>query len=144
MAPVIFAILAAVSMGLWVVFNKIAASYVNQLFGAILLSVTAVAIGSTIFLLRGPQVARLLTSPKGIVFIALAGAAAFSMDFLGLTAYSRGLSITVGGPIIIGGSIAVATLMGSLLGETLSITKVIAIVLIVVGVTLLTWVSPAA
>jgi len=69
--------------------------------------------------------------------VALAGAAAFSMDFLGLTAYSRGLQITVGGPIIIGGSIAVATLLGFSLGEPATITKVIAIVLIVVGAALL-------
>ncbi len=137
MAPVVFATLASVSMGLWVVFNKVAAGYVNQLLGAILLSVTAVAIGGTVFLLRGPQAARLVTNPKGIIFVALAGAAAFSMDFLGLTAYSRGLPITVGGPIIIGGSIAVATLLGFSLGEPVSLTKVIAIVLIVGGAALL-------
>lgn len=137
MAPVVFAALASVSMGLWVVFNKVAAGYVNQLLGAILLSVTAVAIGGTVFLLRGPPAAQLVTSPKGIIFVALAGAAAFSMDFLSLTAYSRGLPITVGGPIIIGGSIAVATLLGFSLGEPATITKVIAIVLIVVGAALL-------
>lgn len=131
------AMLAAVSMGLWVVFNKIAAGYVNQLLGAILLSVTAVTIGGTVFLLRGPQAVRLVTSPRGIVFIALAGAAAFSMDFLGLTAYSRGLPITVGGPIIIGGSIAVATLVGFSLGEAASLAKVIPIALIVVGAAML-------
>jgi len=137
MTPVVFAALASISMGLWVVFNKVASGYVNQLLGAILLSVTAVAIGGTVFLLRGPPAARLVTSPKGIIFVALAGAAAFSMDFLGLTAYSRGLQITVGGPIIIGGSIAVATLLGFSLGEPATITKVIAIVLIVVGAALL-------
>ena len=137
MAPVVFATLASLSMGLWVVFNKLAAGHVNQLLGAILLSVTAVAIGGTVFLLQGPPAARLVTSPKGIIFIALAGAAAFSMDFLGLTAYSRGLPITVGGPIIIGGSIAVATLLGFSLGEPATTIKVIAIVLIVVGAALL-------
>lgn len=137
MAPVVFATLASVSMGLWVVFNKLAAGHVNQLLGAILLSVTAVAIGGTVFLLQGPPAARLVTSPKGIIFIALAGAAAFSMDFMGLTAYSRGLPITVGGPIIIGGSIAVATLLGFSLGEPVSVSKVTAIVLIIGGAALL-------
>ncbi len=137
MAPVVFATLASVSMGLWVVFNKVAAGYVNQLLGAILLSVTAVAIGGTVFLLRGPQAARLVTNPKGIIFVALAGAAAFSMDFLGLTAYSRGLPITVGGPVIIGGGIAVATLLGFSLGEPVSVAKVTAVVLIVIGAALL-------
>ncbi len=137
MASFIFAVFAAMSMGLWVVFNKVAAAHINQLLGAILLSITAVAVGGTVFLVRGPQAARLITSPKGVVFIALAGAAAFSMDFLGLTAYSRGLPITVGGPIIIGGGIAVATLAGFSLGETVSVSKVLAIVLIGVGSALL-------
>ncbi len=133
MAPVFFAALASLSMGLWVVFNKIAAGYVNQLLGAILLSITAVVVGGTVFLLRGPPAGRLITSPKGILFVALAGVAAFSMDFMGLTAYARGLPITVGGPIIIGGSIAVATLMGFLLGEPMPVSKVVAIAFVVIG-----------
>lgn len=132
MNPVIFAILAAASFGLWTVFHKLASPYINQIFGAILVSLTAVIFGGIIFLfnMKGIQ---LFSDIRGIIFVVLAGIAAFFIDFLALQAYSKGLSLTVGGPIIIGGSVAVAVLIGLLLGEPLTAIKVLGIILIVVG-----------
>jgi len=132
MNPIIFAILAAASFGLWTVFHKLASPYINQIFGAILVSFTAVIFGGIIFLLnmKGTQ---LYSDPKGIFFIILAGIAAFFIDFLALQAYSKGLSLTIGGPIIIGGSMAVAVIIGFLLGEPITAFKILGIALIVVG-----------
>ena len=132
MNPIIFAIFAAASFGLWTVFHKLASPYINQIFGAILVSFTAVIFGGIIFLLnmKGTQ---LYSDPKGIFFIILAGIAAFFIDFLALQAYSKGLSLTIGGPIIIGGSMAVAVIIGFLLGEPITALKILGIALIVAG-----------
>ena len=132
MHPIIFAILTAISFGMWTVFHKLASPYINQLFGAILVSFTAVIFGGILFLfnMKGIQ---LFSNPKGILFIILAGIAAFLIDFLALQAYSRGLSLTIGGPIIIGGSMAVAVAAGFLLGEPVTALKIFGIALIVAG-----------
>ncbi|OGH17092.1 MAG: hypothetical protein A3C30_01800 [Candidatus Levybacteria bacterium RIFCSPHIGHO2_02_FULL_40_18] len=132
MNPVIFAILAAASFGLWTVFHKLASPYINQIFGAILVSLTAVIFGGIIFLfnMKGVQ---LFSDIRGIIFVVLAGIAAFFIDYLALQAYSKGLSLTIGGPIIIGGSMAVAVLIGLLLGEPLTAIKILGIILIVIG-----------
>ena len=132
MNPLFFAILAATSFGLWTVFHKLASPYINQVFGAILVSLTAVIFGGVVFFfnMKGAQ---LFSNPKGIFFIILAGIAAFFIDFLALQAYSKGLSLTIGGPIIIGGSMAVAIAIGFLLGEPITALKVLGIALIVIG-----------
>ena len=132
MNPLIFAILAATSFGLWTVFHKLASPHINQIFGAILVSLTAVIFGGIVFLfnMKGIQ---LFSDSKGIIYIILAGIAAFFIDFLALQAYSKGLSLTIGGPIIIGGSMAVAVAIGFLLGEPITALKILGIALIVIG-----------
>lgn len=132
MNPVIFAILTATSFGLLTVFHKLASPYINQIFGAILVSFTALIFGGIVFLfnMKGVQ---LFSNPKGIFFIILAGVAAFFLDFLALQTYSRGLSVTIGGPIIIGGSMVVAVVVGFLLGEPITVLKILGIAFIVVG-----------
>lgn len=132
MNPVIFAILAAASFGLWTVFHKLASPYINQVFGAILVSLTAVIFGGLVFLFNARGV-QLFSDPKGIFFIVLAGVAAFFIDFLALQAYSKGLSLTIGGPIIIGGSMAIAVAIGFFLGEPITAMKILGITLIVLG-----------
>ena|SRR3989344_7691455 len=132
MNPIIFAILAAGSFGLWTVFHKLASPYINQIFGAIVVSFTAVIFGAVVFIFKSKSV-QLFSDPKGIWFLVLAGIAAFFIDFLALQAYSRGLSLTIGGPIIIGGSMAIAVLIGFLLGESVTLMKILGIVLIVAG-----------
>jgi drug/metabolite transporter (DMT)-like permease len=62
-----------------------------------------------------------------------AGAAAFSIDYFALQAYSRGLPISVGAPIGIAGGVATAAVIGLLLGEHLSFAKLAGIILAVIG-----------
>ena len=130
--PVTLAILAAFSFGLWTVFHKLASSYVNQIFGAILVSFTAVIFGALVFLTQTKGV-KLFTDPRGIIFIILAGICAFFIDFLALQAYSKGLPLTIGGPIIIGGSMAIAVAIGFIMGEPLNFAKIAGIMFIIVG-----------
>jgi drug/metabolite transporter (DMT)-like permease len=66
-------------------------------------------------------------------FLLGAGAAAFSIDYFTLQAYSRGLPISVGAPIGIAGGVATAVVIGLLLGEHLSFGKLAGIILVVIG-----------
>lgn len=136
MAPVIYAILAAFAFGLWTVFHQAASAHVNQLFGAIIVSFTAVIAGALILLPQLKNV-QLISDQKGVIFLVLAGLAALALDVLVLQAYSKGLPINVGGPIVIGGSIAVAAVIGFSLGEPITLTKIIALGLVIGGATML-------
>jgi len=136
LSSITFAVLAAFSFGIWTVFHKLASPYINQAFGAILVSLTAVIFGSLVFLVKFRSV-QLFTDVKGLIFIVITGIFAFLIDFLALQAYSKGLPINIGGPIIIGGSIAVAVAIGLFLGETMSVLKFAGLALLIAGAALL-------
>ena len=132
MPPLIFAILGAITFGVWTIFHKLAAPHINQIFGAIIVSFTAVLVCLAVLLPRLRAV-ELVTNRRGIIFTCLAGGAAFLIDFFALKAYAGGLPISVGGPVIIGGSIAVAIVIGFFLGESLSLLKAIGLFSIFAG-----------
>lgn len=136
MSAVFLAALAAVSFGFWTIFHKFASPHIDQVLGAIIVSLTAVMLGAVILLPR-LKTKELVSDPKGILFVVLAGVCAFFIDFLALSAYSKGLPMSVGGPIIIGGSMAIATIVGFFLGETLDFLKLVALFLIIIGAAIL-------
>ena len=130
---ILFAIVAALAFGIWTVFHDQAANYIDHLFGAIVVSLTAVIIG-LIFLfgrLRAPS--ELISHPKGLIFAALAGVCALAIDYFALKTYGAGLAVSVGGPIIIGGSVAVAAVIGFFLGESITLLKIVGLLLVIAG-----------
>ena len=129
---IIFAIIAAVAFGFWTVFHQQAADKINYLVGAIIVSLTAVIVG-LMFLLPNIKTVNLSSNPKGILFVVLAGICALAIDYFALKAYGSGLAISIAGPIIIGGSIAVAVLVGFFLGESITLMKIIGLLFIVIG-----------
>lgn len=129
---IIFATLGAIAFGLWTVFHDKASTLINAVYGAIIVSFTAVIIG-LIFLMPQLKVATSTANPKGILFAVLAGLCAFGIDYFALKTYGSGLPVTIGAPIIIGGSIAVASIIGFFLGESITFPKVIGLVLVIVG-----------
>jgi bacterial/archaeal transporter family protein len=136
MSAVLFAVLAAVSFGFWTVFHKFASPHIDQVLGAIIVSGSAVVLGLLVLLpkLKSNQ---LVSDPKGIYFLIAAGIAAFLIDYFALSAYSKGIAINVGGPIIIGGSIAVAAVIGFLLGDPITAPKLIGLALLIAGAVIL-------
>src|SRR3989344_7644489 len=116
MSPIFFAVFAAIAFGFWTVFHKFASAHIDQIFGAIIISLSAVVLGIIILVPR-LKTTELVSSPTGVYFVIDAGVIAFFIDYFALTAYSKGLPINVGGPIIIGGSIAVAAVIGFFLGD---------------------------
>lgn len=137
---VIFAIATAIVFGLWTVFHERASAHINNLFGAILVSFTAVILGLIIFLPRIKSTT-LYTNPKGIIFAVLAGVCALGIDYFALKTYGTGLPISIGGPIIIGGSVTIASVVGFFLGESITFVKIAGLLLVIAGSALLTIIS---
>lgn len=133
---IIFAVVAAIAFGIWTVSHSLAANHIHNLLGAIVISLTAVIVG-TILIIPNLKETTLITNGKGIIFAVLAGIMALAIDYFVLKAYGSGLAISITGPIVIGGSIAVATLIGFFMGETLSVVKIIGLTLVIVGASLL-------
>ena len=129
---IIFAIIAAIAFGVWTVFHQQAADKINCLFGAIIVSLTAVVLGLA-FLLPKIETTTLFSNPKGILFAALAGVCALAIDYFALQAYASGLAISTAGPIIISGSIAIAVLIGFFLGESITLVKVLGLLFVIIG-----------
>ena len=129
---IIFAITAAIAFGIWTVFHQQAADKINYLVGAIIVSLTAVVFG-LMFLLPKIKTITFYTNPKGILFAVLAGVCALAIDYFALKAYGYGLGVSVAGPIIIGGSIAIAAIIGFFLGESITLMKVLGLLLVIVG-----------
>ena len=129
---IIFAITAAVFFGAWTVFHQLASTKIDYLAGAIIVSLTAVILGLIILIPRMKSVIS-SSSPKGIMFAILAGVCALGIDYFALKAYGSGLSVSIAGPIIIGGSMAVATTIGFFLGESITLIKLLGLLFIIVG-----------
>jgi bacterial/archaeal transporter family protein len=136
MSAIFFAIFAAIAFGVWTVFHKFASPYIDQVFGAVIISLTAVVAGALV-LIPKLKSTELVSDPKGIYFLIGAGIMAFLIDYFALTAYSKGLPINVGGPIIIGGSIAVAAVIGFMLGDPITIPKIAGLALLLTGAVVL-------
>ncbi len=137
MNALVFAAIAAVFGGLLEVFRRIGSPYVDQIFGAVIISLVGVIIGGAALIRKMIEHKQLYTGTKGLVFLTLAGAMVFFIDYFALKAYAKGLSVSVGGPIIIGGSMAVAALVGLLLGESVTAIKIISLFLLILGAVLL-------
>ena len=131
-AGVVLAVLVAVSAALYAVFARSAAQRVDSLFGAIVISSTALIIEIVLLLPRLGHV-RLYTQSRGIAFAMLAGLCAIGIDYLSLRAYGSGLRVSVGAPIIVGGSIALATAAGVALGEPIDLVKAGGVTLVLAG-----------
>ena len=132
MIAVVYAVLAASAAGFYTFFSKSAAPYVHQLFGAFMVSFTAAVLGLLLLLPKIKNL-QLYTDQKGLIFVILTGVAAFSIDYFSLQAYSRGLPVTVGAPIFIAGGIIAALILGMITGESLTVTKMFGIVLVIIG-----------
>jgi bacterial/archaeal transporter family protein len=133
---ILYVIIGALGTGLWNVFISSASRQMHPLLGALITELTAFTAGALIFL---PVVSSGLpkVSFKAVVMCMLAGLSVLLADFFILKAYKQGVQISIGGPIIIGGSIVVVTLMGLFLGEKITWLKALSILMIVSGASIL-------
>ena len=133
---ILYVIIGAIGTGLWNVFISSASRQMHPLLGALITELTAFTAGALIFL---PVVSSGFpkVSFKAVGMCMLAGLSVLIADFFILKAYKQGVHISIGGPIIIGGSIIVVTLMGVFLGEKMTLLKALSILMIVSGASIL-------
>jgi transporter family protein len=131
-----YVIIGALGTGLWNVFISSASRQMHPLLGALITELTAFSAGALIFL---PMLSSGFpkVSFKAVGLCMLAGLSVLLADFFILKAYKQGVPISIGGPILIGGSIVVVTLMGLFLGERMTWLKAVSILMIVSGASIL-------
>lgn len=134
----VFAVSAAVFLGLYNVFIKVSAGHIHQIAGAVILQVVAVVIGASALLYLKANQTAIPVSSKGIIFAVLAGLSVGLAEILSFYLFSKNTEASKGIPFIIGGSIVVAALVGIFfLKESVTPHKIIALTLIIAGTVLL-------
>lgn len=131
-----YAVTAAVAYGLWTTFQQLASSHINRLIGAIGISLTAVILGLVLLLVNVKETV-IEIQPKGILFTLLAGVCALGIDYFALKTYSSGVELSTAAPIIVGGSIVVASGVGFLLGERVNGEKLLGVGFVLLGAVVL-------
>lgn len=131
--------MTAIFYGAYNVFIKVSSGHINQIVGAVILQIVAALLGGIILLIMKMTNSPLEISQKGVWFAVLAGVFVGLAEITSFFVFSKGISASVGIPIIIGGSVVVGAVLGlTFLKETLNPIHILAILLIVGGVVLLT------
>ncbi len=130
----------ALTAGLYGLYNfsiKLASGGIHQILGAVILQVVAAAVGGTILTMLRFTGQPLEATPKGILWAIVAGAAVGLAEISSFYVFSRGLSATIGIPLIIGGSVVAGFVLGWIfLKEPVSILQIGGVLLVVLGITL--------
>lgn len=134
---IILAIATAFFYGAYNVAIKLSSSGIHQILGAVILQVVAVLVGGVllVWLKIGGQ--SFFVSNKGIFYAVLAGVFVGLSEILAFYLFSKGISVSLGAPVIIGGSVVFAVLLGLFIGEKINFYQILAICLIMVGVIIL-------
>jgi uncharacterized membrane protein len=135
------------------IFGKLATScgdpniFRNPVYGLLLMQAAMIIFGAlnwlfSAYILKQPMNFNIPT--KGIIFFLLAGLVVGAFDFLMLVVFKGGATASYFTPLVAGGQIVFAVLLGMLfLGETLTGIQIFSVLLIVAGVMLFN-LDPAA
>jgi len=132
----LFILIAASAAGLWSVLISRASKFVNPLVGTGLVEASALVLVLILVVRNRVDLTSALT-PMGAGLLVLCGFCVFSVDYFSLRAYEMGMSMSVGAPTIAAGAILIPAVVGIILGEGITIPKVLGIGLIGAGVFLL-------
>lgn len=139
MHPIAIALFTAAFYGVYNFFIKVASGDIHQIVGAVVLQVVATLLGGGVLLYLLATGTTLPITGKGLQYAVLAGFFVGLAEIASFYAFSKGLSASVGIPLIVGGTVVVGVLLGALfLKEHLTILQYVGIVLMVVSVMLLT------
>lgn len=83
------------------------------------------------------QVGMGIVSKKGLLLLVLVGVAAFSADYFALRTFASDIQLSIGGPILIGGSVALTAIIGLFMGEAITLQTMAGIIFITIGAALL-------
>ena len=132
------ALLTALCLAGYNFFIKLAASSLSPAVGAVVLQLVAAGLGGA-WLLRLWWLGQpLAVSGRGLGLAALAGLSVGVAEILTFVVFRRGVPASVGTPVIVGGSVLLAALLGlAVLRESLTPGQVGGLALIVAGIGLL-------
>lgn len=134
----LLALLTAFCLALYNFFIKLAAGYLSPAVGAVVLQLVAAALGAAWLLKLKLQGQPLPVTGRGLALAALAGLGVGLAEILTFVVFQRGVSSSVGTPIIVGGSVLLTALLGLVvLRETITLPQVGGLLLIVAGIALL-------
>ena len=132
------ALLTALCLALYNFFIKLAANHLPPAVGAVVLQLVAAGLGAAWLLKLKLQGQPLALSGRGLGMAALAGLGVGLAEILTFVVFQRGVPVSVGTPVIVGGSVLLTALLGLVvLREALSLPQLGGLVLIVAGIALL-------
>ncbi|MFP5407388.1 MAG: hypothetical protein ACLGHY_13970, partial [Gammaproteobacteria bacterium] len=116
------------------------AAHIEAVLGAVVLQFVAAFFGLAWLLYMKTSGGVIHSSGKGLLLATLAGLAIGLVEIMTFFIYARGMPVSVGNPLIIGGSLLVTTGVGyAMLREDLSPTQWVATGLIAGGLAVLAW-----
>ena len=132
------ALLTALCLALYNFFIKLASGHLAPAVGAVVLQLVAAALGAAWLLKLKLQGQPITLNGSGLGLAAMAGLGVGLAEILTFVVFQRGVSSSVGTPVIVGGSVLLTALLGlGLLRESLSLVQTGGLVCIVVGIVLL-------
>lgn len=138
MSWIVPAAFAALSYALYYLLVKLSSAHIHQIVGAFVLQGVAALTGGALLVAMRVAGKPLLAAPRGIVFAALAGLAVGAAEILTFYLFERGTPASQATPVIIGGSVALAAVLGVvLLREPINLRSGVGIGLVIAGVLLL-------
>jgi transporter family protein len=134
----LLAVITAFCLGLYNFFIKLASGSIHQVAGAVLLQLVAAMVGGFLLLYIKSTRQVVSISQTGVLYSCLAGLSVGVAEILTFYVFTKGAPASVGTPVIVGGSVAIAAMLGwLLLREQISLGQVLGVGLIVAGVALL-------
>ena len=133
------ALLCAMSYALYNIFIKKGSASIHPILGGVILQFVAAIIGLVLLLILtyGPSEEQMFYDNCGIYYSVLAGISVGAAEIISFTVSGMGVPATQSIPIIIGGSVFFGTVLGKIfLGEMLSLTGWLGVLLIAVGIVL--------
>lgn len=130
--------LIAAALGGYHVLIKLSSAHIHQALGAVVLQLMAALLGGAVVLVLLARGAELPVTARGLWLAAAAGLLVGVAELLTFVLFSMGVPASRGVPVLVGGSVLVAALLGvAVLREPLSGAQWLGAGLIVAGVAML-------
>lgn len=134
----LLAVLTATFYGGYNFFIKLASGCIDQIAGAVILQVAAAGLGGVLLLWLNIGGRPITITRDGVGYAILAGLIVGLAEITSFYVFSKGVPTNIGVPMIIGGSVVVAALLGALfLGERLDFVHTVGMLLVIGGIVLL-------
>jgi transporter family protein len=132
------ALVTATCFGLYNTFIKLGSARIDQVLGAVVLQVVSALVGGAFALVLYLGGRAMPVTRAGLGYAALAGLAVAVAEILMFVVLARGAPSSLATPIIMGGSVVIAALVGMVfLRESLGVAQIAGIILVTGGIVLL-------